>query len=69
MVPPIRILKNRNRSNPSFGIPIAFASLFDTEVHMSYESIPLLILLAALLTAGRLLIIDGFRRQFGDKEN
>jgi len=35
---------------------------------MSYESFPILILLAALLTAGLLLIIDGIRRQFGDRE-
>jgi hypothetical protein len=35
---------------------------------MSYLSIPLLILLAALLIAGLLLIIDGIRRQFGDGE-
>ena len=35
---------------------------------MSYESFPILILLAGLLTAGLLLIIDGIRRQFGDRE-
>jgi hypothetical protein len=35
---------------------------------MSYQSIPILILLAALLTAGLLFIIDGIRRQFGDRE-
>ena len=35
---------------------------------MFYEFFPILILLAALLTAGLLLIVDGIRRQFGDRE-
>jgi len=35
---------------------------------MSYESIPFLILLLVLLIAGLLLIIDGIRRQTGDRE-
>lgn len=35
---------------------------------MFYESIPILILLAALLTAGLLLIIDGLRRLSGVRE-
>ena len=35
---------------------------------MSYESIPLLILLAVLLIAGLLFIIDGIRRQIGDRK-
>ena len=52
----------------SFGIHIAFVPHVDTEVLMFYEFFPILILLAALLTAGLLLIIDGIRRQFGDRE-
>jgi len=35
---------------------------------MLFETIPILILLAALLTAGLVLIADGIRRQIGDKE-
>ena len=35
---------------------------------MFYELVPIFILLAGLLTAGLLLIIDGIRRQFGDRE-
>lgn len=66
--PLIRILKNRNSSTPSFGTRIALPCVVDTEVHMSYESIPLLILLAVLLIAGILFIIDGIRRQIGDRK-
>jgi hypothetical protein len=35
---------------------------------MFYEFFPILILLAVLLTAGLVLIFDGIRRQFGDRE-
>jgi len=52
----------------SFGIHIAFASLVDTEVLMFYEFIPIFILLAGLLTAGLLVMVDGIGRLVDDRE-